>query len=203
MAMRIHFARHGESQANLLGEISNRGLKHGLTLKGRQQALALARRLQSRAITRIYSSPLLRAIETSMIVAGKLNLNYEIADALREYDCGILEGRSDSQAWEDWQKLFEAWRAPEHRAERMEGGESFYDIQARFEVFVAELVRSQEEVLCVGHGGLYAQMLPVILKNAEAEFIIEPLKYTDYLTAEVRQGGLFWVEWNGQPMELN
>ena len=29
--MRIYFARHGESQANRLHEIANRGLRHGLT----------------------------------------------------------------------------------------------------------------------------------------------------------------------------
>ena len=65
--MRIYFARHGESQANLLHEISNRGLKHGLTRRGREQAVALADRLQNLAVTHIYSSPLLRAIETSVI----------------------------------------------------------------------------------------------------------------------------------------
>ncbi len=36
--MRIYLIRHGESQANLLHEISNRGLRHGLTPKGREQA---------------------------------------------------------------------------------------------------------------------------------------------------------------------
>ena len=38
--MRILFARHGESQANRLHEISNRGLRHGLTKAGRWQAQA-------------------------------------------------------------------------------------------------------------------------------------------------------------------
>jgi len=91
--MRIYFARHGESQANLLHEISNRGLRHGLTRKGREQAVALAQRLQHRPIAHIYSSPVLRAIETSVILANRLEVDYEITDALREYDCGILEGR--------------------------------------------------------------------------------------------------------------
>jgi len=33
--MRLNFVRHGESQANLLEIFSNRGLKHGLTERGR------------------------------------------------------------------------------------------------------------------------------------------------------------------------
>ena len=44
--MWIYFVRHGESEANLLNEISNRGLKHGLTERGRAQASALAETLR-------------------------------------------------------------------------------------------------------------------------------------------------------------
>jgi broad specificity phosphatase PhoE len=33
--MRLYFVRHGESKANLLEIFSNRGLKHGLTERGR------------------------------------------------------------------------------------------------------------------------------------------------------------------------
>ena len=40
--MRIYFARHGESEANLLHVFSNRGVKHGLTARGRAQAETLA-----------------------------------------------------------------------------------------------------------------------------------------------------------------
>ncbi len=32
--MRIFFVRHGESEANILNEFSNRGLKHSLTPEG-------------------------------------------------------------------------------------------------------------------------------------------------------------------------
>ena len=35
----------------------------------------------------IYCSPLLRAIETCVLLADRLEVDYEITDALREYDC--------------------------------------------------------------------------------------------------------------------
>lgn len=85
--MRIYFTRHGESYANVLRQISNRGLTHPNTRTGREQAAALADELRDRAITRIYSSPILRAIETSIIIANQLNVEYEAVDALREYSC--------------------------------------------------------------------------------------------------------------------
>jgi broad specificity phosphatase PhoE len=43
--MMLYFVRHGESEANTLGVISNRGLRFGLTDTGRQQAAALAEKL--------------------------------------------------------------------------------------------------------------------------------------------------------------
>jgi len=107
--MKIYFARHGESQANLLHQISNRGLVHGLTRRGRQQAAALAEWLGEAAITHVYSSPVLRTIETSIIVAGRLGVEYEVTEALREYDCGVFEGRSDEEAWQAWKEVFDAW----------------------------------------------------------------------------------------------
>jgi broad specificity phosphatase PhoE len=149
--MRIFFARHGESQANLLHEISNRGIpaqqppqvlaRHGLTSKGRAQAGALAGGLEGRKIAQVYSSPLLRAIETSQIVARRLGVGYEISQALCEFDCGILEGRSDEQAWQAWQELWEAWTIRHEWERRIVGVESFRDIQGRFEPFIDDLVQ--------------------------------------------------------------
>jgi len=107
--MKIHFARQGESQANLLHEISNRGLRHGLTPRGRAQAVALAQNLHPLSIGHIYSSPVLRALETSIILSTHLELDYEVVDALREYDCGLAEGRSDEKGWQMWRELFDAW----------------------------------------------------------------------------------------------
>ena len=203
--MRIHFTRHGESQANLLHETSNRGLRHGLTLKGREQAAALAQRLAAHPITHIYTSPILRAIETAVIVANRLGVEYTVAGALREYDCGVLEGRADEAAWEGWGNLFEAWVVHKRWEDRIEGGESFYDIQARFEPFIAGLLQTyaatDAEIVCVGHGGLYWMMLPVVLKNVTTELIAQhKFEYAGCIVAEARPEGLVCVEWNGQPI---
>lgn len=206
--MRIYFVRHGESQANLLREISNRGLRHGLTPRGREQAVALAQRLQTHAITRIYSSPILRAIETSVILAHRLDVEYEISDALREYDCGILEGRADEEAWQRWQALFDAWTVHRHWEQRIEGGESFNDIRARFEPFIEGLVArygtSEAEVACVAHGGLYWMMLPMVLKNVDTELVARyGFDHTACIVAAWRQTGLYCVRWNGHELTLD
>jgi probable phosphoglycerate mutase len=201
--MRIYFARHGESQANVLHEVSNRGLRHPLTRTGRAQAAALAARLQGLPIRRIYSSPVLRAIETSVILANQLNVDYEVVEALREYDCGVIEGRSDEAAWQQWRVLYEAWATHKQWERRIEGGESFYDLRNRFMPFIESLVRqygnSEAEVLCVSHGGVYGMMLPLVLKNVDQALIGKHgFGHTACVVAELRPAGLVCVEWNGQ-----
>ena len=63
--MRVLFTRHGESEANVEGIISNRDLPHRLTVVGIAQAEALAERLGDFDVRMIFSSPILRARETA------------------------------------------------------------------------------------------------------------------------------------------
>jgi broad specificity phosphatase PhoE len=106
---KLFFVRHGESEANVLKVISNRGLRHGLTEKGRRQAAELASNLRGSEATRIYSSPLLRALQTAEILSSALGVNYDVTDALREFDCGIAEGRSDPESWDLHRQVMEDW----------------------------------------------------------------------------------------------
>jgi broad specificity phosphatase PhoE len=200
--MKLFFVRHGESQANILHQISNRGLVHGLTRRGREQALALADQFRGRPVTRLYSSPLLRAVETSVILAARLDLDYEVVDALREYDCGILEGRSDEAAWQRWRELFDDWVVHRRWERRIEGGESFHDIRARFVPFIEGVIRrygnTDDGLLCVSHGGLYWMMLPQVVRNINNELIARHgFDYTTRIVVELRAEGLVCVEWNG------
>ncbi len=198
--LRLIFARHGESEANLLHEFSNTGLKHGLTEKGRLQAEILAKRLRRMQVTRIYASPLLRAVQTAEIIAAELGLPFTIHEALREYDVGIYEGRSDAAAWARYNEVDDAWMLHGEAGQRMEGGESLNDIRARFEPFIRELAgqfgAQSESILLVSHGGLYRTMLPQILSNVSAAFsLAHPLRNTGYVTAELRPEGWLCTGW--------
>lgn len=201
--MKIFFARHGESQANLLHEISNRGLKHPLTPKGRQQALQLAQALRGRSIVRIYSSPVLRALETTITVAKQLGVEYEVTEALREYDLGDLEGRADEKTWELWHEVVEAWTKHRNWDKRASGGENFHEVRERFVPFLEGLIRqyrdTEANLLCIGHGGLYRVMLPLVLENLDRDFISKhpALDYASIIISELRSDRLICLEWNG------
>ena len=133
-AMRVYFARHGESEANIRRVIANRGWAYPLTERGRRQAARLAdlvrADLDEGAHVRIVSSPLRRAAETAGILHAALGgATVELADALREADCGVMEGRSDDAAWAAHDDVQERWLA---RSAPIEGGESLDDLLERF-----------------------------------------------------------------------
>jgi broad specificity phosphatase PhoE len=199
--MKLYFVRHGESEANVSQTISNRGWIHPLTERGRQQALLLAANLEAVGAAKIYTSPLRRAVETAEILAEKYKLPIEITDALREYDCGILEGRSDAESWRLHAEEKEKWLVEGNLAFRIEEGESFIDIQARFQPFLRNLIDrylSSEVVILVGHGGTYQCMLPTVCVNLEREDGLNlPFHNTGCVVVESTQQGLVCRNWCG------
>jgi broad specificity phosphatase PhoE len=200
--MKITFVRHGESEANLLNEFPNRGLKHGLTETGKAQAAALAQKLTGRSVARIFSSPLLRALQTAEILSEALSVPYETVDALREYYCGVLEGRSDAASWAEYSRVLEDWIIHHYWERRIEGGESLIDIRDRFVPLIQHLMEEYEDspqhVVLIGHGGLCRCMLPLVLENIDFGFAMQhPLGNTGYVEAETSGGKLVCIEWSG------
>lgn len=206
--MKIIFTRHGESLANTLHIISNRDLPHPLTEIGRSQAAELAVKLMQRSelnfkpvIRGIYSSPVVRARETAEIVGAALNLAVNINQGLTEYDCGILEGRGDVDAWQEHNRFFHDWLEGRRRENAPAGGETFTQIRARMANFVDYLRQEygqESEVLCVSHGGTLRLAMPGLLENLDFDFVqTHGLGHTEMIQAETRSGKLvcsFWGE---------
>jgi broad specificity phosphatase PhoE len=192
--MEIFFVRHGESEANIQHVISNRGYIHGLTIKGREQSMELADTLKFKQIRQVFSSPLLRAVETAQILADRLDCPLEITDALREFDCGILEGKSDSLSWKLHSQIFDQWKDGKWDY-RIQDGESFNDMRDRFLPYLGKILNeyqgTKDNFIMVGHGGLYHCMLPLVIKNLELEFFTgNPLSNTGYIHVESIEGEL-------------
>jgi len=197
--MKIYFIRHGESEANILQELSNLAEKHPLTDYGRQQTKFLAQNLKGVPFHQIFTSPLLRARETAQILSDELTIPFEITDALREGDCGILEGRSDKAAWAIFDQVHNAWWAGDMNV-RVKGGESFNDMEARFVPFIRKIANEDRgDVLLVGHGSLYRFMLPKMLVNIDAAWAAPiPIGNTAFIIAENTDAGMICVEWCGE-----
>jgi broad specificity phosphatase PhoE len=198
--LQLYLVRHGQSVANVLQVFSNRDLAHGLTDAGRVQVEELAERLTGVPFAAFYCSPVLRARQSADILSARLGIEYVTSTALAEYDVGELEGKSDAASWQRYYALHDTWFRDKDWTARIEGGESFEDIRARFVPFIDGLLESppSSPVLLLGHGGTFRCMLPLIMSNVTFEDVVKHgMDYTDVVIAEQRAHGLVCVQWRG------
>jgi len=147
----ILLARHGETDWNS----ERRWQGHAdrpLNEVGREQALELAETLTDRAIDVVYSSDLLRAHETALIVGERLGLPVSVDAGLREVDVGDWSGRVHSEiegldpdGYRRWREGGKGWA----------GGESYEEMGERVVAAVLQLAARHPggTVLIVTHGG--------------------------------------------------
>lgn len=168
--MKVIFARHAESTANAQHILSNNAHEHPLTEKGQAQALELAAKLKDVPIAAVYSSHILRAVETTQIICGELNLTFTVTDALREFDIGSFEGKSDPQHWEEFSQIWTTWFRHGQVEQSVGGGENLLQIRQRMKTFLALMKKSHQPndtVLCVSHGGFLIASIPGTVENLE------------------------------------
>jgi probable phosphoglycerate mutase len=120
---RILLVRHGQSRGNAEGRFGGHSATP-LSQTGRAQAEATARALAAEGVTAIYSSDLLRAVETARPLADALGLEVNRTEAFRERSVGRMEGLTFEEAAEQFSEEYAALlrRDFEHV---LRGGESY------------------------------------------------------------------------------
>src|ERR671920_988022 len=88
---RVLLVRHGQSQGNAERRFGGHS-PTPLSELGRRQAEATANALAAEGVTAIYSSDLLRAIQTAEPLARATGLEIRQTAALRERSVGLMEG---------------------------------------------------------------------------------------------------------------
>lgn len=129
----------------------------------------------------------------------------ELTEALREYDVGDLEGRgyadgSEALYWE----ITRDWLENGNLTRRFPNGENIPDMQVRFLPLITQITAraAMENVLLVGHGGLYRHMLPLVLVNIPVESLLfHYIDYASIIRAEVREQRLVYARWAEQTWE--
>lgn len=163
--MRILLARHGETLWNVEGRHQGQTFDIPLSEAGRNQALALGRRLEGVPIRRAVASPLLRARQTAELALGDRAGQLTLDPRLVEISHGDWEGRLASEIQAEQPELRRAWRESPHRV-RLPGGESFRDVAARaWPAFRDACLGAgpEEVVLIVTHDGVNRALLARIL----------------------------------------
>lgn len=141
----IYFIRHGESEANLKHVFAGQKDNSPLTQKGIEQAREEGLRIKEMGlnISKIISSPLVRALGTAKIVAEIIDYKgeIEIDSRITEYDMGRLTG---TPAFEISSKMLV-------EAENAENPKEFDE---RVNSFLKEWHKYEGDVLMVAHAGV-------------------------------------------------
>ena len=168
--MKLILARHGRTEGNVIKALDSRPPGMPLDEVGRAQAEDLARRLAVRPVAAVYASRATRAQQTAAPVAAAHDLPVVVLDGVQEADCGELEGATDPASHERFQDVYEAWLNDEFDA-RLPGGESAFDVRARF-VAAVEAVAADEPVVVVSHGAAIRLGVGALLgEGAETRYV--------------------------------
>lgn len=149
--MILYLIRHGETPYNRDGLALGRA-DVPLTSFGEQQVAALGIRLAAERITRIFSSPLGRAMATARAVAGERPIVIEPRDELLEMDVGETEGLPFGEMRKRYPDFLRAWAGDGGEEMVMPGGESLRHVELRLMPFIDEVLALDEEgVAIVSH----------------------------------------------------
>ena len=119
----------------------------------------MGRRLEMLSVEALYSSDLLRAVETAEIVNERLQIPHHIRSGLREISFGELEGLSDAAIADKFEEFLRE-RGKMERDISYPGGESAADVVKRALPVMEEILESGlETVAVVTHGGVIRSLL--------------------------------------------
>jgi broad specificity phosphatase PhoE len=168
--MKVFFIRHGETT----GDIENRyggTYDDHLSKKGKEQSQKLSEALQDKGIEIIFSSSLIRAQETSELLAHALHCEIQTVPELQERNqYSFLSGMTKEEALEKYPKEVEMLK---DRLNTIDGAESYGDFSTRIREVFETLVKDSKynSIAVVSHGGPLRVLFRDILKRSELKEI--------------------------------
>lgn len=154
----VLLVRHATNDWLKSGRLPGRTLGVHLSQEGKQQALALGKRLAGRQVDAIYSSPLERTQETANAIAQYHQLDVVISEGINEVDCGDWTGRDLKELAKEPEWLLVQGRPS---AMRFPGGESPREMMTRAvdEVERLKELHRQGTIVLVSHSDIIKVIL--------------------------------------------
>ncbi len=202
--MRLLLVRHGQTPANVRGELDTAAPGPGLTDLGARQAQAVVDALGHESIAAIYVSTLRRTHETAAPLAAALALIPVELGGTHEIEAGDVEGRSDHDAVRTYMGTVFAWGSGDPSV-RMPSGPDGHAFFARFDASIAEIVAAHPDdatVVVVSHGAAIRVWTGSRVRNLGDGFTAENhLENTGVVVLEGSpDAGWTALSWAGQPV---
>ncbi|HBG41216.1 MAG TPA: alpha-ribazole phosphatase [Porphyromonadaceae bacterium] len=140
-----------------------------------EEARTIVQQLQNIPFTHVFSSPLSRC----MRLAKEISPNVTKDIRLQELNFGQWEGCPWSAIYET--EAGKRWFA-DYVNTRCPGGESYRDMLARAESFLAEIPSNAQEVLLVTHAGIVRTFATLLEKNPPEEAFNRTVGYGQITT---------------------
>lgn len=149
------FMRHGQAYNNVKRLLVGRNLESHLTELGREQVAQSSELLKSIPIHKIYSSPVIRTVETAEIASRTLGLTYELDERLFEIELGKLVGLYYDDVISTHGDLFAKFYSDNEEENSLLEFEveSFGSVRQRIRNLIKEMVgkHENENVLFISH----------------------------------------------------
>ncbi|MEG0068342.1 histidine phosphatase family protein [Cetobacterium sp.] len=175
--LRIYFVRHGETLWNTLKIFQGRS-NSPLTDLGISQAKKLSEHLKDLNFTKIYSSPLDRAMSTTKLIIGNRNLEITPIEEFQEIGMGKVEGIPR----EDFEKNYPIeyhnfWNNAVEYNPTAYCGESYSEVLERVQEGLNKIISENKEgnILVISHGVTLKAIFNIINNKGIDEFSKQPV----------------------------
>jgi alpha-ribazole phosphatase len=161
---RIILIRHGRTSWNESRRVQGGNNDTHLNQEGERQCRCLSERLQKEPIAAVYSSPLSRAMGTAQLIADGHNLAVIQEPALREIECGAMEGAATKDIGSRLQLLLNGGNEEELLFKGC-GGESLNELRDRAWHAVLRMAQRHPDatIAAVSHYFVIAAILSAVM----------------------------------------
>lgn len=175
----VYMLRHAQSVANTKGILAGQDNSVALSKMGQHQSRLLVPYLSSIKFSKIYSSPLLRCIQTiEPFMQVNPDLDFKIDERFIEMDYGKWSGRrlaalSREKRWRAIQSKPSTFTFPD--------GESFRQMRRRVDLAILDLKNQKGPILIITHGDIIKMAVASLLDmpiDKFQSFVAEPASLT-------------------------
>jgi len=200
--MRLLLIRHGQTPANVRGELDTAHPGPGLTRRGLAQAAAIPAALSEETIGAVFVSTLVRTHLTAAPLAASLGLTVRVLPGIHEIEAGDLEMATDHASYRSYLGTAYAWGTGARDAVMPGGtdGHAFFD---RFDTSMAQVLSSGASTAAVvSHGAAMRVWVAGVAGNMRTQEAVDRDLDNTALIVLNHEADTGWqlVSWSGDPL---
>jgi len=171
--VRLYLIRHGQTPANVAGELDTAPPGADLTPLGRRQAEGVVAALAHEQVAAVHASPAVRTQQTARPLADHRRLTAGVVDGLQEIAAGRFEMRADTEAVEAYLGCLTGWILGD-RDRRMPGAETGHEFAERYGDAVRRIAAARagdETAVAFSHGAAIRTFTGLCVSEVDVDAI--------------------------------